>query len=691
MSITASVLKQEESRLFKTTCGMCGISCGIDVQVEEGLIVNIAPNDDHIITQLCRKSTGMLDWLYSEERITHPMRKVNGTWQRITWDEALDIIVSKLEKLKKEYGPESLAIFTGQGIGLGDTPNWVKRFCDVYGTPNATSGSSHCFFARVIGGILVTGHGYNHPVYKGTKCVVIWGSNPENSSEAAMGAIDFALSYGAKLIVVDPRAIPLAKRADVHLQLRPGTDSALVLGLLHVIITEGLYDKKFVDEWVHGFDKFSEHIKKYTPEAVEKITWVPADTIKSAARMYAGSRPACITEGISLDHCTNGIQAIRGVVTLMAVCGNYDIPGGNSYIDMMPRNTMRLPEKITSPAFDPDHPVYRQFMAGEPPVSHLPKAIISGEPYPIKAFIVQGGGVVNQCANTGRVIEALKSLDLFVCMDLFMTETAELADIFLPAATFLERSELFRMYMGLPLATLRTPVIEPVGESWPDWKFWFELAKRLGYGEYFPWNDVEEALAHFLEPSGITIQGLKDDSRGMFWGNQDVVKRYKFRQEGFPTPSGKVEIFSERLAKMGYDPMPTYHEPSESGLSQPGVLKDYPLIYTTGARIKEFTHSQYRNIPRLRNMHPDPLIEINPEDGESLGISEGDMVLVESPRGEAKFKARVTSDILPGVVHMEAGWGGEANVNFLTDDEELDPISGYPPFRSGLCRVRKGD
>ena len=668
---------------------MCGISCGIEVQVENGRIMKIRPNDEHIINQLCPKVAGMLDWLYSEERITHPMKKVDGNWQRITWDEALDIVVSKLEQIKKNYGPESLAIFTGQGMGLGDTPNWVKRFCDVYGTPNATSGSSHCFFARVIGGILVTGHGYNHPVYKGTKCIVVWGSNPENSSEAAMGAIEFALSYGAKLVVVDPRAIPLAKNADLHLQLRPGTDSALVLGLLNVIIIEGLYDKKFVDEWCLGFDEISEHIREYSPEAVEKITWVPADTIRQAARMYAASRPACILEGISLDHCTNGVQAIRGVVTLMAICGNYDIPGGNSYIDRMPRNTMRIPDKVTKGAFDTSHPVYQQFMAGEPPCSHLPKAILGEEPYPIKAFIVQGGGVVNQFANAGRVIDALKKLELFVCMDLFMTETAQLANIFLPAATFLERSELFRMYMGLPLATLRTPVIEPLGESWPDWKLWFELAKRLGYGKYFPWNDVEEALDHFLEPSGITIQGLKNDSRGMFWGNPDVVKRYKFRQEGFPTPSGKVEIFSERLAKMGYDPLPVYHEPAESPVSQPDIAEAYPFIYTTGARIRHFTHSQHRNIPRLRQIHPDPLIEINPEDAKKLGIQEGDGVMVESPRGATTFKARVTADILPRVVHMEAGWGGEANVNLLTDDENFDPISGYPGFRSGLCRMRK--
>ncbi|MDP2647499.1 MAG: molybdopterin-dependent oxidoreductase [Desulfobacterales bacterium] len=682
-------MEKGETIIRKTTCGMCAISCGIDVHVQNGRVVKIGPDEDHIINQLCVKASGMLQWVYSEDRITHPMKKVGGNWQRITWDEALDIIVSRIQQLRNDYGPESLAIFTGQGIGLGDTPNWVKRFCDVFGTPNATSGSSHCFFARVIGGILVTGHGYNHPVYKGTKCILIWGSNPEYSSAIAMGAIDHALSYGAKLMVVDPRAIPLAKRADLHLQLRPGTDSALALGLLQVIIAEKLYDQKFVAEWTVGFDKLAAHVRQYTPERIEKITRVPAEKIIEAARIYAGSRPATILEGISLDHCTSGIQAIRAVVSLMALCGNYDIPGGNSYVDMMPRNSMRVPGIITRQAFDTSHPVYQQVMGNEPPVTFLPRAMITGKPYPIKAFIVQGGGVVTQFANAGRAIEALKKLDLLVCMDLFMTETAKLAHIFLPACSFLERTELFRMYMGLPLATLRTPVIEPLGESWPDWKFWFELARRIGYGEYFPWQDVEAALAHFLAPSGITIAELKKDSRGRFWGELDVVKRYKFRKEGFPTPSGKVEFYSARLEKLGYDPLPTYHEPVESPLSTPELVKDYPLVFTSGARLPVFTHSMHRNVEILRKLHPDPLMEIHPADAVPLGIVSGDRVRVEALRGTAEFKARMTEDILAGVVHMEHGWGQAANVNLLTDDENLDPISGVPPFRNGICRVQK--
>lgn len=688
------LMKEKESQdsaksIAKTTCGMCGISCGIEVHLEKGRAVAILPDEDHIINQLCPKAEGILDLVYSDQRITYPMRRDGEKWVRISWDEALNYIATKLEVLKTQYGPESLAIFTGQGIGLGDTPNWAKRFCDVYGTPNATSGSSHCFFARVIGGILVTGHGYNHPMYRGTKCILIWGSNPENSSQAAISAIEFARSYGAKLIVVDPRAIPLAKQADIHIQLRPGTDSALVLGMLNVILNEELYDQRFVDKWTYGFDKLGEHIRGYTPGRVAEITWVPEETIKQAARMYATSRPATILEGISLDHSIAGINAIRGVVTLMAICGNYDIPGGNSYIDPMPRNTMRLPHMVKKEAFDTGHPIYQEFMGGEPPVTLLPKTILTEKPYPIKALIVQGGGLVNSFPNANRTIEALKKLELLVCMDFFMTDTAKLATIFLPACTFMERTELFRLYMGLPLATLRTPVIEPVGESCPDWKLWFELARRLGYEAYFPWKDVEEALEFFLEPSGIELDHLKKDSRGMFWGNQDVVKRYQFRQENFPTPSGKAEIYSERLDRLGYDPLPTYHEPSESPISRPDLASEYPFIYTTGGRILWFTHSQHRNIPRLRRMHPDPLIDIHTDDATKLGINEGDMVEVESKRGKALFKAVVSNDILQGVVHMEHGWSGSANVNFLTDDEDLDPISGYPSFRSGLCHVRK--
>ena len=465
----------------------------------------------------------------------------------------------------------------------------------------------------------------------------------------------------------------------------------MALGLLNVIISEGLYAKKFVQDWTVGFDELAEYVESYPPEEVEKITWVPADMIRQIARMYATNKPASILEGISLDHSTTGIQAIRAVNSLITITGNYDIPGGNSYVEPMGRTPLRMRERVSAKPFNDQYPIFMETMGGEIPATLLPKAILDEKPYPIKALIVQGGNVATQFPNAGRAIEALKKLDLLVVMDIFMTETAKLADIFLPACTFLEREELFRMYMGLPLASLRKKAIEPIGESWPDWKFWFELAKRTGHGEDFPWEDVKEALSYHLQGSGLTVEGLLDDPRGLFWGEKDLVKRYYFRKEGFPTPSGKVEIASEKLRELGYDPLPVYHEPAETPISQPELAKEYPFILTTGARTKFFTHSQHRNLPTLRKQYPEPFMEINTGDAAGLSINDGDMMIVESPRGRVKMKARVTDDILPKVVHVPHGWSGEANVNFLTNDSDLDPIDGYPAFRVTLCRVRKAE
>lgn len=680
-----------ESKIVKTTCGMCGISCGLNVYVEGDRIVKVEGMPEHVINQLCVKAEGMLDWVYSPERITHPLKRVGDKWERISWEDALNVIVDKLELHRKNYGPESLSIYTGQQAGLTDIVTWTKRFADVYGTPNLTSGSAHCFFARVIGGNLTAGHGYNHPSYRGTKCIVLWGTNPDQSSEVGLLAIDFALAYGAKLIVIDSRKTPLAKRADIHAQLRPGTDGALALGMLHVIIEDELYDKRFVENYTVGFDELAEYVKQYSPEEVEHITWVPADTIRQLARLYATKKPACIVEGISLDHCTSGIQAIRAVTTLIGITGNYDIPGGNSYVEPMPRTNLRVAGMVSASPFDEQYPVFWETLGKEPPVTHLPDAILSEEPYPIKALIVQGGSPVTQFPNTNKTIAALKKLDLLVVMDLFMTETAQLAHIFLPAATFLERDAMFRMYMGLPLCTLRKKTIEPVDESWPDWKLWFELAKRLGMGEFFPWEDVKEALDVYLEPSGMTCQLLADDPRGLFWGDKDLVKRYHYRGEGFNTPSRKLEIYSEKLKGLGYDPIPTYDEPFESPISQPELANEYPFILSTGARIKYYTHSQFRNVPSLRKYYPDPLVEINTVDAMELGINDGDWVILESLRGRVKLKASLTDDVLRKVVHADHGWSGEANINYLTDNGPLDPISGYPGFRSTLCRISRAE
>ena len=327
-----------------------------------------------------------------------------------------------------------------------------------------------------------------------------------------------------------------------------------------------------------------------------------------------------------------------------------------------------------------EYPVFGKF-TGETTSVPVSDAIISGEPYPVKALIVQAANPALTWPDTGKVRQALGQLDLLVVCDLFMTETAKLADIFLPVTSFLE-AEVLKDYSfgGLPLIAIGNKVVEPLGDCREDWWVWSELGRRMGYGEYFSWQSTDELLANLLEPSGITVEQLKENSGGIMYHNLNDSKKYMV--EGLNSPSGKVEVFSQVLEEYGYDPLPTFTEPE--------LAEGYPFILTTGARVNAFTHSQHRNVARLRKLVPQPLVEINTSTARELGVADGDRVTVESPRGSIKLEAKITDDIHPRVFSLQHGWE-EANANILTDDKGNDPISGYPAFKSVMCRVTKAD
>lgn len=676
-------------KIVKTVCNMCPISCGIDVHVRNGKITQIVGMKEHPFRMLCVKSQGIIDWIYSKERITRPLRKTNGKWKKISWDEAFGVIAGKLSRIKEEYGAKALVVHLGYLFTATHVERMASRFCSVYGTPNYTTGASLCFAARVIGHSLTFNHNTiaMSPSFRDTRCILVWGSNPPESNLLATAAI-FSLKKRAKLIVIDPRSTSLAKKADIYAQIRPGTDCALALGLLNVIISEELYDKPFVDEWTVGFDKLVGHVRNYTPEKVSEITWIPAETIRNIARMYATNKPATILQGVSLDHCTNGIQTSRAIATLVAVTGNFDIAGGNTYCSPLRQKSLRIKGKVSiSEAIGAEYPLFSRFIH-ETTSMPVADAIISGKPYPVKALIVQGSNPILTWPNTNKLKKAFEELELLVAIDVFMTETAELADIVLPAAAFLEKKVLKDyFYTGLPLILREDKAIDPPGNCLPDWKIWSELGRKMGYEEYFPWKDENELFEYLLEPTNITLDQLRKSPHGVSYQPREQ-KRYLI--EGFNTPSGKVEIYSKIMEEHGYDPMPTFREPAESAVSKSDLVEKYPLVLISGTRTKVFTHSQHRNVPLLRKQQPEPLIEINAKTAKDLGIGDGDLVTVESPRGSIELKVKVTQDIHPGVVSIQHGWS-EANVNVLTDDEARDPISGYPGLKSVLCRaVKKG-
>jgi anaerobic selenocysteine-containing dehydrogenase len=684
---------KENEVIKKTVCNMCNVRCGLDVHVQDGRITKIESMAEHPLKPLCVKADGIIEWVYSPQRVTHPMKKIDGKWREISWDEALDFFSDKLFSIKEEYGAKSVVVFSGITFsGLHDLRALIRRWCDIYGTPNLTTGGSYCHRAHVIAHGLTLDYRSPElmPDFPNSRCIINWGRDPEESKHIAGMRIDEAKKRGAKLIVIDPRRTETAKKANIHAQIRPDTDCALALGILNVIIAEQLYDKDFVDKWTVGFERLVDHIKEYTPEKVAEITWVPSDTIREIARTYATTKPAAIFQYISVDHSINGVQTSRAIATLIAITGNLEVSGGNR-ICPAPKFAKLSVEGLTrqseQDSISAKYPIYDRFV-GYPSATTVTDAVITGNPYPVKALIVQGGNPALTWPHSKKVNEALSRLDLLVVIDMFITDTAERADLFLPISTFLERKMLVDYHVAAQIPRiLRTePAIEPLGEAKEDWKIWSELGIKMFGNQYFPWEDADDIYAAYLKTSGITIDELKRKTVGIEYANMDEKG---YLSKGFNTPSGKVEIYSKFLEDYGYDPLPTYHEPYEGPITTPQLAKEYPLIAMTGPRKAMFTHSQFRNIPALRKRMQEALIEINAETAKELRIKDCDMVRVESARGEIQIRAKLTSDIHPRVVSIPHGWSGESNANLLTDDMARDPISGYPPFRSVLCRVTK--
>lgn len=688
---------------------MCHGGCGVLVTVENGTVVGITGDPDSPLNRgkICPKAAASIEHLYHPDRLRYPLkrkgRRGEGKWERISWDDALGSIADKIRTYAQEYGTESIAL--GMGTGRHHFQH-VLRFANALGTPNwCEPGTAQCFVPRVLTGLMTYG---DLPVcdYYGDvnpACLMVWGHNPVISGPD--GEIQFrvreCLSKGTKLIVVDPRRTELAEKADLWLQVRPGTDDALALSMLSVIISEGIYDRDFVDEWTVGFDQLAERVADYTPEWAESITWVPADRIIAAARLFAESKPGAIEWGVALEHTPNCLQTVRAVALLPAVTGNIDIPGGWAFgmHILRPLDTFasHLPQEMKRKRMGADR---FGVLCGEEaliPSAHIPtlfEAMRTGEPYPVKAFLIFGNNGLVTYANAREVHETLTRVDFLSVMDIYMTPTAALADIVLPAATWLEVDEV----VGVPYVAENVVLVQQkvaqVGESRMDEEVLAELARRLdlkaGAGT------VRADYDRQLSSLGITFDELKET------GHIVVPISYeKHRERGFRTPSGKIELAASYLERLGYDPLPYYEEPPESPVSTPEIAREYPLVLTTGARSQYFFHSEYRQIDSLRKRHPYPIVEIHPAAAKRHGIEADDWVWIETLRGRIRQKARITDKIDPRVIHVEHAWwfpeeaapefgAFKSNANVLTSNAPpYDPAIGTYQLRALLCRISK--
>jgi anaerobic selenocysteine-containing dehydrogenase len=690
---------------MRSTCELCNEGCGVLVHMSHGKPVGVEGDPENPINRgaICEKGRASIDILNSPDRLKYPLERKGdrgeGKWHQISWDEALTRIAGELNRIKERYGPESVVFIRGGAKGYQDS--YMGRFANVFGSPNIASMAPVCYMPRHHASVLTYGY-MACPDYEYTPaCLVIWGVNPVHTSIGEAQRANNAIRNGSKLIVIDPMDTEFAKRADLWVKPRPATDLALALAMINVIISEGSYDRDFVGNWTVGFEELAAHVKDYTPEKVEQITWIPAETIRTLGRLYAGSTPASIAWGNGIDNNRNNFQSSRAIAILRSITGNIGAPGGDvqwSPSGIVPKGNPDLNQQDALPPKIRDRRLSRN--SGLLPINYyaLPqdivKAILTDEPYPVRALFVHGASLLHTYSNAKETYQALEGLDFMVAANLFMTPTTEMADIVLPLATYLEIDNLHESEFMSVVSAIQK--VADVSECWSDYRIYNELSKRMELGNYFFKNE-NALLDYLLKPVGITFDELK--KLGFISGQ----KQYRnYERNGFNTASGKVELYSNALKEWGFDPLPTYYESVESVISDLQPAEESPLILTN-RKIAHFHHSAGREIKRLRNKNPEPVVHINTETAKRLDIKEGDWVHIETTRGKIRQKVCLNKNIHHSVIIADYGWWfpeksvsenlhgwAESNLNILTDNKE--PFAremGSATLRGIECKVYK--
>ncbi len=717
----------------------CHQGCSVLFYTKNNELVKIEgdPNSPVNEGRLCMRCLNMVEMVNHPDRIHTPLRRVgergNNQWEEISWDEAYDEIVAKTKEITEKYGAKSIST----GMGTGRNASWQTPALAFAGfkTPNDNAGmlsGDSCYTPRMMamnalfGSTCIADMGqclekrFDDPRYSIPDMMLIWGNNPiVSNADGFFGhwVID-VMRRGTKIIVVDPRLTWLASKAEVWVQIRPGTDGAVALAMLHVMIEEGLYDAEFVDKWTYGFDALKERVADWTPERAAEIAWCEADVITKAARTFGAAGVNGTTTlqwGLKLDQQKYGVPAAHAIACMQIITGNIDVPGGFICInfgytqsDIREAIAKDMMSEIKDGRLGDDYGALRR--VGYAPHSSTDATLVAmetGEPYPIKMlYLCSTNPITNMGAESKRIYEAMKSIEFCVVCDLFITPTAAaFADIFLPVAMGCERSGVRGWYT--PLRAINK-VTDAGGKG--DEVLMLELGKRLN-PDYFPWDTVEEFDNYCMEnlssvPLKMTFEELRD--KVIAYPDFEYRKYEKglLRADGkpgFQTATGRIELYCTMYDMAGVDPLPYFDEPTESPMRTPELMEEYPFVLSTGARSWEFFHSEQRQSKAMREFHPDPIVELNTEDAAALGIKEGDWVNIENPHGKIRQKARVVPTIKKGVVHCEHGWwfpelageeptlfgNWESNANCLTTMCDFGP-SGYgAPYNTQICRVYK--
>ncbi|MGE4470688.1 MAG: molybdopterin-dependent oxidoreductase [Desulfovibrio sp.] len=720
----------------RSYCGLCHPRCGTLLHIEDGKVVKITGDPDHPISRgaICPRGRLMLDHIYHPQRLNHPLKRVGnkgeGRWQRVSWDQALDEVAGKLANLKERHGAETLA-FTH---GTKRTYHWdCRRFFNLFGSPNTCGVNTICMCPSYATEYATYGGMILGSEVPGARCVVVWGCNASKSNPVGLyPQIVQARKNGARLIVIDPRRTKEAEVADIWLQIRPGTDLALLLGWIRHIIVNDLYDHDFVANWTVGFEDLKSAVDSYTPEKVSEITSLPVEDIVKAADMYISNRPAVIPFGLGMDkQGVNATQCARARAILRAIAGNLEIPGGETFslageigkirdAEYLELNERISPEQRAKQLGSNEYPFFGfpgwemnsaankklppGYMAA-PEAWHsclahareVMKAIITGKPYPVTAAITLANNPLLALPNTQQVFKALQSLELYVVMDYYLTPSAALADYVFPASTTVEQPELW-LTPGFCMACPQG--IDPIEQRRTSYDLYRGLGLRLGQEKDWPWENVEQVYDHCLEPVGLTFRQLADQ-----YGILGRREYRRYEQFGFGTPSGKVELKSSIFEKLGAAPLPRYREPLWSPVGSPDLAREYPLILITGSRFMPMYHSEQRQIEKARQQVPDPLVSIHPDTAKKLGLSEGDWAVISTPHGSIRQRVKLSDAIHPSMADTQHSWWFperapnlpdlfgvfESNANMLCPDdpEFCSPEIGSWPHSALLCRIEK--
>ncbi|MGV8084261.1 MAG: molybdopterin-dependent oxidoreductase [Coriobacteriia bacterium] len=724
------------------------VGCGLKLFVKNGRLEKVIGLEKHPITngRLCPRCLALKEYTYHPQRVIYPMKRDKkdrgkDAWTRISWDEAYDIIEKEVADIKAKYGPEAIFSVIGTGRDMWHTVPFTTF--GALGSPNFTyihSGWS-CYGPRCSISAYTLGAGYpeidyaamfqekrfDDPEYELSKVIIIWGKEPlKSNADGCFGhAIIDMMKRGTKIISVDPRLTYWGYNAEYWLQLRPGTDAALALAMLNVIVNEDLYDHDFCDKWIYGWDELKARVQEYPPSKVAEITWVPEDLIVGAARYWATNKPGGIAWGLATDQKSNGVQQAHALLALMACTGNLDVPGGEilgapSFAAPMWWGWDSLPEEIQAKRLGQvggqggeEWPAVTTAISTVQPDMPL-DAMETGRPYPLKmSWIASSNPIACPTAAPQRWNAAFKNLDFNVNCDLFMTPSAaSFADLFLPIATFAEKDGIVNTHYGsLHMFTGAINKAFSVGECKSDDEILLELGKRLN-PDVFPWESMEEFLTWEIDQyiPGMTFAELREKQWAVpEWHYKKYEKGLQNfdGQPGFVTSTRKVELKSDLFAAWGDDALPYYEEPQFSPVSTPNLMKEYPFVLTTGARSWVFFHSEQRHIDTLREIHPWPITELNPETAKNLGIEEGDWIWVENQFGRAKQRAHLFPGIDRRVVHSQHAWwyperpavdgpyGPEdvflSNINNLIPHKFIGKLGFGAPYKCIICKVYKAE